>query len=173
MTQIRAGVICVMGAALAAPVSFSQSLRELSKSFEGLAEHVRPAVVQIFATSYATPSTTEATNAASLLSPQRSTASGVIVSADGYIVTNNHVVQGARKLEVRLASMHRQEGRNSTLLATVVGTDRDTDVAVLKIDGTNLTYLELGDSDKLKQGQIVIAFGNPLGLQGSMTTGIV
>ena len=63
---------------------------------------VRPAVVQIFSTGYAASEESEGTNASSLLSTQRSTGSGVILTADGYIVTNNHVVQGARKIEVRL-----------------------------------------------------------------------
>src|SRR5215813_80933 len=97
-------IICV----IAAVPMFAQaptSLRDLSGSFEALASKVRPAVVQIFSSGYAAASDdTENTSASSLLSTQRSTGSGVIVSADGYIVTNNHVVQGARKIEVRLAS---------------------------------------------------------------------
>src|SRR5579872_958413 len=100
---MRAHPILIAGATLIAP-AFSQSLRELSTSFENLAARVRPAVVQIFSTGYVQPNETESTTASSLLSTQRSTGSGVILSDDGYIVTNNHVVQGARKIEVRLAS---------------------------------------------------------------------
>src|ERR1700733_15487003 len=108
--------ICFLGATLLAPSIFAQTapvspkpaevqhLRALTSSFETLAARVRPAVVQIFSTGYATTEEAESTNAA-LLSPQRSTGSGVIMTADGYIVTNNHVVQGARKIEVRLASV--------------------------------------------------------------------
>src|SRR5437660_726601 len=95
----------------------AQSLRELSSSLESLAGRIRPAVVQIFSTGYVQPSDAESTSASSVLSTQRSTGSGVILSADGYIVTNNHVVQGARKIEVRLASSTRKEARESTMTA--------------------------------------------------------
>jgi serine protease Do len=165
--------ILLFGASFLAPSLFSQSLRELSASYENLAARVRPAVVQIFSTGYVQPSDAESTAAASLLSTQRSTGSGVILSTDGYIVTNNHVVQGARKIEVRLASMNREEARQATMTATLVGADREIDLAVLKVDRADLAHLELGDSDGLKQGQLVMAFGNPLGLEGSASTGIV
>jgi serine protease Do len=158
---------------LLAPILSAQSLRDLSSSLENLAGRVRPAVVQIFSTGYVQPGETESTNASSLLSTQRSTGSGVLLSADGYIVTNNHVVQGARKIEVRLASMNRQEARQATMIAKLVGADREIDLAVLKVERTDLPFLQLGDSDQLKQGQFVMAFGNPLGLEGSASTGIV
>jgi len=169
---MRAHPILILGATLIAP-AFPQTLRELSTSFESLAARVRPAVVQIFSTGYVQPNETESTTASSLLSTQRSTGSGVILSADGYIVTNNHVVQGARKIEVRLAAMNREEARQPTLIAKLVGVDREADLAVLKVDRADLSHLELGDSDALKQGQLVMAFGNPLGLEGSASTGII
>ncbi|HWZ33089.1 MAG TPA: trypsin-like peptidase domain-containing protein [Bryobacteraceae bacterium] len=169
---MRAHPIVILGATLIAP-AFPQTLRELSTSFESLAARVRPAVVQIFSTGYVQPTETESTSASSLLSTQRSTGSGVILSADGYIVTNNHVVQGARKIEVRLAAMNREEARQPTLIAKLVGVDREADLAVLKVDRADLSHLELGDSDALKQGQLVMAFGNPLGLEGSASTGII
>src|SRR5215469_6719222 len=81
-----------------------QALDELSASLETLSGRVRPAVIQIFSTGYATPQEGTGTSASSLLSAQRSTGSGVILSADGYIITNNHVVQGARRIEVRLSA---------------------------------------------------------------------
>ena len=149
-----------------------QHLRDLSSSFESLAVQVRPAVVQIFSTGYGTTENTESTNA-SLLSPQRSTGSGVIMTADGYIITNNHVVQGARKIEVRLASTDSKQARELTMRAKVVGADRDSDLAVIKIERDGLPFLMLGDSNELKQGQLVMAFGNPLGLEGSASMGIV
>jgi serine protease Do len=145
------------------------SLRDLSTSFEELAERVRPAVVQIFSTGYATSEDTESTNASSLLSTQRSTGSGVILSPDGYIVTNNHVVAGARKIEVRVPG----RAQDSTMLAKLVGVDRETDLAVIKVERTNLPVLPLGDSNNLHQGQVVLAFGNPLGLEGSVSMGII
>ena len=151
----------------------ANSLGELSSSFESLAARVRPAVVQIFSTGYVASEDTEGTNTSSLLSTQRSTGSGVILSPDGFIVTNNHVVSGARRIEVVLYSASARDARGSRLQAKLVGSDRDTDIAVLKIDRTGLPSLTFGDSLQLHQGQLVMAFGNPLGLEGSASMGIV
>ena len=98
--------------------------------------------------------------------PQRGVGSGVIVSHDGYILTNNHVVDGADQVKVSL-----QDGR--VLTAKVVGTDPQTDVAVLKIDGNDLPYVEMADSDKIEVGDIVLAIGNPYGIGQTVTSGIV
>jgi serine protease Do len=150
------------------------ALRDVSASLEALAERVRPAVVQIFATGYAAPDEGEGTKTGSLLSKQRSTGSGVILSADGYIVTNNHVVQGARKIEVRLAPSGPSPKMEPLLNARVVGTDRDSDIAVIRVEHAGkLPTLSLADSGELRQGQLVMAFGNPLGLEGSVSMGVV
>ncbi len=108
-----------------------------------------------------------------LLSKQTSTGSGVILTADGYIVTNNHVVENARKIEVKLPTRGTVRAQGMTLTARVVGVDRETDLAVLKVDGKNLATLALGDSGRLRQGELVMAFGNPFGLEGSVSTGVV
>ncbi len=99
--------------------------------------------------------------------------SGVVISEDGYIITNNHVICGsdgttiAEKITVRLTDGSEYE-------ATVVGTDADADIAIIKIDKTGLTPAVMGDSDKLSVGEDVIAVGNPLGeLGGSVTNGII
>lgn len=92
--------------------------------------------------------------------------SGFILSPDGYILTNNHVVDGATRITVEMA-----DGRSFT--GEVVGTDPPSDVAIVKIDGTDLPYLTLGDSDSLRVGEIVIAIGNPMGQRNSVTQGIV
>ena len=97
---------------------------------------------------------------------QQGSGSGVIIRPDGYIVTNNHVVAGATKVEVTL-------NNNQTYPATVVGTDSATDVALIKIDETGLPCLEFGDSDKLRLGEWVLAIGSPYGLKGTITAGIV
>ena len=176
---MRVNLISLLGTALLAAQTTPpaktdpSSLRELSTSFEALASRVRPAVVQIFSTGYTTADESENTTASNLLSKQRSTGSGVILSADGYVLTNNHVVQGARKIEVRLPTMGRKPARESLIPAKLVGSDRETDLAVLKIERTNLPRLALGDSNQLRQGQLVMAFGNPLGLEGSASMGIV
>ncbi|MBS1117696.1 MAG: putative Serine protease do-like precursor, partial [candidate division NC10 bacterium] len=92
--------------------------------------------------------------------------SGFIVRPDGYIVTNNHVVDGATEITVKLSG-----GRHFT--AKVVGRDPKTDLALLKIDAQNLPVVAFGDSDKLQVGEPVMAIGNPFGLEGTVTTGIV
>lgn len=98
--------------------------------------------------------------------PKRATGSGVLISADGYIVTNNHVVEGADELTVTLTD-------NREFSARVIGTDKTTDLALIKIEGKNLPTLPVGDSDKLKVGEWVIAVGNPFGLNNTVTAGIV
>jgi serine protease Do len=162
-----------------APPLFSQaktavSLTELSTAFETLAQRVRPSVVQIFATGYASAEEGESSNTSSLLSKQRSTGSGVILSEDGLILTNNHVVRNALKIEVKLHNENPGKRMpDSTVIAKLIGVDREADLAVIKIERTGLPKLALGDSSKLRQGQLVMAFGNPLGLEGSVSMGIV
>ena len=92
--------------------------------------------------------------------------SGVIISADGYIVTNNHVVNGADELTVTLND-------NREFSARIIGTDETTDLALIKVDGKNLPTLPIGDSDKLKVGEWVLAVGNPFNLNSTVTAGIV
>ncbi|MEN6576826.1 MAG: Do family serine endopeptidase [Phycisphaerales bacterium] len=92
--------------------------------------------------------------------------SGFVVSADGYILTNNHLVGETEEVRVQL------DDRRS-VKAQVIGADPETDVAVIKIDATDLAYVELGDSDALEVGQWVIAIGNPFGLSHTVTAGIV
>ena len=92
--------------------------------------------------------------------------SGVIITQDGYIVTNNHVIDGATKIEITLNS-------NQTYPATLIGTDPATDVALLKIDATGLPFIPFADSDKLRLGEWVIAIGSPYDLRSTITAGIV
>lgn len=96
-----------------------------------------------------------------------STGSGVIISPDGYIVTNHHVIQGADKIEVV------RSGRKSGYLATVVGSDPSSDLALLKIEANNLPFIETSNSDDLKIGEWVLAVGNPFNLTSTVTAGIV
>ena len=96
----------------------------------------------------------------------RALGSGVIVSADGYIVTNNHVVQNAREIQVSLG-----DGRDLT--AKVVGTDPQTDVALIKVNAQSLPFITLADSDKVQVGDVVLAIGNPFGIGQTVTQGII
>ncbi|PKL49798.1 MAG: serine protease [Planctomycetes bacterium HGW-Planctomycetes-1] len=97
---------------------------------------------------------------------RRGQGSGFIVSADGYILTNNHVVRDASKITVKMSD-------DKELQARIIGTDPATDIAVIKVDANDLPAVELGDSDTLKVGQWVLAIGNPFGLSHTVTAGIV
>ncbi len=98
--------------------------------------------------------------------PAKAAGSGVIISPDGYIVTNNHVISEAQKIEVTLNNMNTYE-------ATLIGTDPSTDLALLKIDDTDLPFLSFGNSDDILVGEWVLAVGNPFNLTSTVTAGIV
>src|SRR5687768_9588033 len=154
-----------------------QSLAETGNAFEAIADHVTPSVVSIQTTRVASarqrgtrpdieeffrnfqPSPQER-------APQEASGTGFIVSKDGYILTNNHVVADADKVTVTMLDKRVFE-------AKVVGRDPSTDVAVIKIDGTNLPTIALGDDNNARVGQWVVAIGNPLGLDFTVTAGII
>ena len=94
------------------------------------------------------------------------TGSGVIFAPDGYLITNSHVIAGAAKLSASTTDGHRYD-------ATLIGDDPATDLAVLRLNATGLPHAELGSSSRLKVGQLVVAIGNPLGFQATVTAGIV
>ena len=154
-----------------------QSLAETGNAFEAIADHVTPSVVSIQTTRVASsrqrggrpeieeffrnfqPSPQER-------APQEASGTGFIVSKDGYILTNNHVVADADKLTVTMLDKRVFE-------AKVIGRDPTTDVAVIKIDGGNLPTITLGDDNNARVGQWVVAIGNPLGLDFTVTAGII
>lgn len=92
--------------------------------------------------------------------------SGVVISPDGYIVTNNHVVEGASKIEVTFNDKHKRT-------ATIIGNDPSTDLALIKVEASDLEYLAFADSDEVKVGEWVLAVGNPFNLTSTVTAGIV
>lgn len=151
------------------------SLPDISASFEALAAQVGSSTVQVLASGLAVDPDVAAGEGQ--VERRRASGSGVILDQAGYVMTNYHVVQGARRVQVVLAS--RPTGtsivkpRGKTVDATVVGVDEETDLALLKVTGTALTPLPLGDSDTLKPGQLVFAFGSPLGLDNTVTMGVV
>jgi serine protease Do len=175
--------ICLVTPATAqtvAPAAPALPLADLSRSLQDLAAKVSPSVVQIFVTGYPPPD--EETPITSI-EPQleRSSGSGVIVDRDGYIVTNAHVVENATRIEVELPpdsatgtrgrSIVKRRGR--TVGAQIVAIDHETDIAVVKVEARGLPALPFGDSDALRAGQLVLAFGSPLGLESSVSMGVV
>jgi serine protease DegQ len=167
---LRAGTAAAAGAAPAsAPLSYAQAV-----------ERAAPSVVSVYVSKVVTerpilvPNPTLQRFTGITLGPlrqrlQRAQGSGVIVDPDGYILTNHHVVAGADEVQTVLT-----DGRVTR--ARIVGTDSDTDIAVLKIDGSNLPALSLERGEPLSVGDVVLAIGNPLGYQGlgqSVTQGII
>ncbi len=151
-------------------------LRGFDRALTALSEKIAPAVVQVLSDAYSPLSDLPGAPTAY----EQSTGSGIIVSGDGYVLTNTHVVKGATLIQVILPHLESIQQRGSIvkprgrrLVAQLVGLDRETDLAVLKVDLKSAPYLELGDSDLVKQGQLVLAFGSPFGMQNSMAMGIV
>jgi serine protease Do len=155
-----------------------QSLQQLSSEFEVLTQQVNPAVVQVVVTGIGRL-TAETPTTAALLSTQRSGGTGFILDASGFILTNAHVIEGARIVRVYLPAEPPRAGESIVRIggpsheARIVGVDRETDLAVLKIEAAGLPVLSLGNSDDLRPGQLVLAFGSPLTLDSSVTMGIV
>lgn len=166
--MIRPALLCAL---IAAPLC-AQSLDEL---FQDLVARVHPAVVQVAARGLADA------EPGSAVQDRKGSGSGVIVDPDGFIVTNAHVVGGARRVQVVLpipaeAGVARRsvlKPHGKTVAAEVVGLDRETDIAVLKVAESGLRALQFGDSDSLRQGKIVFAFGSPFGLDNSVTMGVI
>ncbi len=162
------------------PAPRSDLLHAFNDSVRTLTERVNPSVVQVLTSGYSlSESQTANTNTSSVLSPERGTGAGVILTSDGYIVTNAHVVQNARKIRVVLNSRERvrnlEHGQRmrGPLEGKLIGVDRLTDLALIKVDVTGLSALQLADSADVKQGSVVLAFGSPLGLENSVTMGVV
>ena len=152
----------------------SKTLADYSTAMEALAQSASPAVVQILVQTLA-PLGNGDPQRAGFVSEREATGSGVIVDPDGYIVTNAHVVRNARRIDVNiLRSDERGEEPHGHLVpAKLIGLDRQVDIAVVKIEGKNLPALSFVNSDNLRQGQLVLAVGSPLGLQNSLTHGVV
>ena len=164
------------------------ALRQLGTAFSSIAEKASPAVVGLqaeIAVSRGSSPYREwpfdddlyefffGPRAPSPRSPRRpqqrpvtTMGSGFIISPDGYILTNNHMVEDAKEVKIELADGRKYE-------AEIIGTDPESDVALVKIDADNLPYLELANSDELKVGEWVLAIGNPLSLSHTVTAGIV
>jgi serine protease Do len=166
---VRPGYADIKLGAAAPPVNLDADATSFSKAFIEVAQKVTPAIVQINVVS----ERSDDPHSDLFFFPfkdmpqeQRGSGSGIIISDDGYIITNNHVVENSTHVTVDLFDKR-------TYDAKVVGTDPLTDLAVIKIDAKNLPVSYLGNSDDLKVGQWVMAIGNPLSLASTVTAGIV
>jgi Do/DeqQ family serine protease len=174
-TAMLAGHAPAAAVAAAAPVSEPVTM---PTTFAPVVKNVLPAVVNISSTKIIRTSSLEDGDAFPFgnLIPgfrmpdrpqrERGEGSGVIISPDGYIVTNNHVVDGATEVTVSMSDKREMKAR-------VIGTDAKTDVALIKVDGANLPYAHLGNSSSVEVGDIALAMGNPFGLGQTVTMGII
>jgi S1-C subfamily serine protease len=144
------------------PVASNSDLQALQGTFEQIYEQVNPSVVNISVTAAATQTPFGTESSSSGLG------SGFVWDSEGHIVTNNHVIEGADGISVTFAD-------GTTVDAKLVGADPEADLAVIKVDpaGVQLSPVAMADSSQIKVGQIAIAIGNPYGLSGTMTQGIV
>jgi serine protease Do len=176
MKFVPAIFVVLAGVAAAQPAGGRRSeIHLLNDTLVSLTEKMAPSVVQVTSEGYALAGDGPTAGAVS----RQSTGSGVVISPEGHIVTNAHVVRGATRLQVTLApergdeyqSILRPRGR--TVPAKLLGFDEETDLAVLKVDGVKVPAAVLADSDRVRQGQIVLALGNPFGLDNSVSMGVV
>src|SRR3977135_4667356 len=157
----------------------SNFLRELDSSLEAVVAKVSPAVVQIVVTGYGPSEDHGHTNTAVIVR-EHAIGSGVIVDPDGYIMTNAHVVEGAQRIRVILpppptdSPLEPQPVRAGQILeAKLLGTHKASDLALLKVEASNLPALDLGNESRVRQGQLVLAIGSPEGMRDSVTMGVV
>ncbi len=165
---VRPGYADINLGAANRPVNLDADASSFSKAFIETAQKVSPEIVQISVVSKVSDSSPHNFFFFPFQTPkeEEGTGSGIIISKDGYIITNNHVVENATKVTVGLSDRRSFD-------AKVIGTDPLTDLAVIKIDADNLPVAYLGNSDSLKVGQWVMAIGNPLSLTMTVTAGIV
>ncbi len=163
------------------PAPSTNVLREMDTAIQSLTTRVSASVVQVLVTGYRAVEDGSRSDTGLVIGRQRSLGSGAIIDADGYIVTNAHVVAGAQQVRVvlhggaggggPLESLAADEGM--TVPATIVGVAKDIDLALLKVDRKGLRALPLADYSSTKQGELVFAFGSPDGLRNSVTMGVV
>ena len=153
------------------------NLNNFGLALEALSERIEPAVVQIYTTGYSAG----IPGSMGLLVRQNGGGAGVLMSPEGYIVTNAHVVDGAGRIQVNLPGPDAPGSPGRSVLkargrlvgAQLVGVDHATDIAVLKIHGENFPHLKFADSESVRPGQPVMALGSPLGLGNTVTFGVI
>ncbi|HXY15955.1 MAG TPA: trypsin-like peptidase domain-containing protein [Terriglobales bacterium] len=154
-------------------------LQQLNSALESVVAKVSPAVVQIQVTGFGAVEGSSSHGETALVARQRAIGSGVIVDSDGYIVTNAHVVEGARRIRVILPMPSvdfpqvQPVGKQHVVDAKLIGLHKESDLALIKIDETGLPTLSLGSARRVHQGQLVFAIGSPEGLENSVSMGVV
>jgi serine protease Do len=180
MKRTTALFLILCGSMLAAdpvPSRGAGSIQALNMSLTGIVEKLTPAVVMVSTEGYQ-PVAANPTGETGF-GLRHSSGSGVIVTEDGYIVTNAHVVAGTTRLYVQLSTDRARSGGSivrpagRVLKARLVGLDAESDLALLKVDAQGLPFLPLGDSENVRQGQLVVAIGSPAGLESSVSMGII
>ncbi len=161
--------------------SSQDPLVRMNESMDALTRKVWPSVVQILVSSYtAREDSSDSSEANVVVGKQSSTGSGFVIDPDGYIITNAHVVNGARRVLVVLPAENADgtlstalSGRTYQFNARIVGITTELDLALLKVDGQKLPALPLATYSQVRQGETVFAFGSPIGLRNSLTHGLV
>jgi len=186
--NVRASMWALVFLALAVPVHAQQKpapssdpLVRMNESIDALTRKVWPSVVQIQVSGYgARTEGSRADTRTAVVGPQSSTGSGFVIDPDGYIMTNAHVVSGARRVEVVLPAENADgslstalSGKSYTLPARIVGIATELDLALLKLDGQKLPALPLASYSQVRQGETVFAFGSPIGMRNSLTHGLI
>ncbi len=156
------------------------ALRRWDESVDAIVRQVSPSVVQIMVTGYGAVSEGARGNADVVIGRQKAIGSGFVIDASGYIVTNAHVVSGAQRVQVALPNgpvdnsvAGSLAARITIVPARIIGVSREIDLALLKVDATNLTALPMANYRNLRQGETVFAFGSPQGLRNTVTHGII
>jgi serine protease Do len=156
------------------------SLARMNEAIDALTRKVWPSVVQILVTSYGPREEGARGETSVVVGRQRSVGSGFVIDADGYIMTNAHVVSGAQRVQVVLPSDNADgtlatalSGRTYLVAARIAGVATELDLALLKIDGVKLAALPLATYSQVRQGETVFAFGSPIGMRNSLTHGLV
>ncbi len=162
------------------PAPTQDPLARINESIDALTRKVWPSVVQILVTSYGAREDAIRGETNVVIGRQRSSGSGFVIDADGYIMTNAHVVSGAQRVQIVLPAENADgslatalSGKTTAIPARIVGIATELDLALLKVDGQTLPALPLATYSQLRQGETVFAFGSPVGLRNTLTHGLV
>ena len=177
-------LLCALAPANAAgqqkPAAPADALNRMNEAVQALARKVWPSVVQIQVTGYGPSQAATGGEAAVVVGRQRSVGSGFVIDADGYIMTNAHVVANAQRVQILMPSAEADGSLSAALSpklnatpARIVGISSELDIALLKVDGLALPALPLATYSEVRQGETVFAFGSPAGLRDTLTHGLV